>query len=163
MDDGSVQCHDDRRERIWVRRGICRPCGRPSRSCPIGSLRPGTTPCVADNRPASGSPPATPPSKPRPTAKIRPVCPIPLPCADGHNGDCSACAAGSRSEPGASAFCEHPPSLPGIWARSAVFCPSRQEVRESNGSRRTETADSAAGVSASSRLATGPAISASAA
>ena len=37
----------------------------------------------------------------------------------------------------------HPPSLPGISTQAAVFCRSRQEVRESPGARRFETADSA--------------------
>ena len=55
-----------------------------------------------------------------------------------------------------SAFCGHPPSLPGIWARSAVFCRSRQEVRESSSSRRVETADSAAGLSAGSSIGSRP-------
>ena len=80
------------------------------------------------------SPPATPSSKPHLTARNRPACRMPLPCAAGRNGDYSACGAGSRPEPKAGTFCEHPPSLPGISARSAVFCPSRQEVHESAGS-----------------------------
>src|SRR6266576_2245067 len=88
-------------------------------------------------------------------AKPRRTCPIHAPCADGHNGDWSACGAGSRLESKTSTFCGHPPSSPGIWARSAVFCPSRQEVRESSSSRRVETADSAAGLSTSSGLAAG--------
>src|ERR1700682_5199872 len=56
----------------------------------------------------------------------------------------------------AALLCGHPPSLPGICARSAVFCGSRQEVRESPSSRRVEAADSSAGLSAGSGLAPGP-------
>ena len=40
-----------------------------------------------------------------------------------------------RPEFGASTFCEHPPSLPGISARPAVFCGSRQAVRDSKSAR----------------------------
>jgi hypothetical protein len=50
----------------------------------------------------------------------------------------------------------HPPSSPGIGARSAVLCPWRRTVRESKGTRRTETADSAVGLPACPRLASSP-------
>ena len=131
--------------------------GRPSPSCPIGWRRPGTTACTVGNSPAIGSPPVSLPSKQHPTAKIRHACPIHPSCADGHNGDCSACGFGSGPELKASTFCGHPPSLPGIWARSAVFCRSRQEVREPTSSRPVEARDSSAGISAGSGLAAGPA------
>ena len=118
------QCHDDQHERIWVRRGICRAVQEDLHDLArlAGAIR-HTTACIADSRLVSGSPPAILPSKPRRTAKIRRACPIHPPCADGRSVDCSACGAGSRPEPSkSSTFCGHPPSLPGIWARSAVFC-----------------------------------------
>ena len=116
--------------------------GRPSRSCPIGWRHPATTAFTAGSRPVSASPPVILPSKPHRTAKTQHACPIHPPCVDGRNGGWSACGAGSRPESKTSTFCGHPPSSPGIWARSAVFCRSRQEVRESSRSRRVETADS---------------------
>ena len=122
--------------------------GRLSRFCPIGWLQPGTTAFTAGSSLASGSPPAILPSKLHRTARIQRACPIPPPCAGGLNGDSSACGAGLRLEPSVRSFYEHPPSLPGISARSAVFCQSRQEVRESSNARRIETADSVDGLSA---------------
>ena len=124
---------------------VCR-AGRPSPSCPIGWRRPGTIACGVDSNPASGLPWVIRSSKQRRTAKIRHACPIHPPCADGRNGDYSVCGAGRELALKANTFCRRPPSLPGIWARSAVFCRSRPEVRESPSSRRVETADSAAGL-----------------
>ena len=157
MDDASVQPTMTGKNAFGCVAESVSPAGRPSRSCPIGWRRPDTTPCVADNRHVSESSPASPSSKRCLTAKIRTVCRIPLLCADGHNGDCSACGAGSRSEPAATTFCGHPPSSPGIWAHSAVFCPSRQEVRESRSSRPVERTDSLDGLSARTGLAPGAA------
>src|SRR2546422_7218535 len=37
-----------------------------------------------------------------------------------------------------STFCIHPPSLPGILARFAIFCRWRQKVHDPPGSRRSE-------------------------
>jgi len=94
MDSGSAS-HDDCHERIWVRARICHPCNRTFTSCPIGWRRPGTTACTAGNRPA--------PHRRRASASCTAV-PDPArlrihpPCADGHNGDCSACGAGYRPE-----------------------------------------------------------------
>src|ERR1035438_2501359 len=122
--------------------------GRRLRSCPIGWRQLATTAFPAGSRPVNTSPPVILPSKPHRTAKTRRTCPINLPCADGRIGDSSACGAGLRLEPSARSFYEHPPSLPGISARSAVFCQSRQEVRESSNARRIETADSVDGLSA---------------
>jgi len=129
--------------------------GRLLPSCPIRWRPPATTAFTAGSRPVSASPPVIRPSKPRHTAKIQDVCPIHLPSVDGRYGGSSACGAGSRPESKTSTFCGHPPSSPGIWAPSAVFCQSRQEARESTRSRRVETADSSAGLSASPRLAAG--------
>ena len=68
------------------------------------------TACIADSRPVSASPQVIPSSKPHRTAKIRSACPIPPPCADGHNGDCSAYAAGLR--PGRdAAYFFRPPTI----------------------------------------------------
>ena len=120
--------------------------GEPSRSCPIGWHRQQLSACIADNRPANGWPTVALPSKPHLTAKIHPVCPIPLPCADGRNDDCSPYGAGLRPKPMARTVCGHPPSLPGTWGRCAVFCRWRHEVRESPGSPRVETADFAVGL-----------------
>jgi len=131
--------------------------GGPSRSCPFGSHRQRHSACIADSRPANGSPTVTPPSKPHLTAKIRPVCPIPLPCADGRNDVCLPYAAGLSAEPRARTFCGHPPSLPGTSGRCALFCRWRQEVRESAGAPRLETADSAIELSTGARLAPGAA------
>jgi hypothetical protein len=83
----------------------------------------------------SGSPRENPSSKPHRTAKIRPVCRILLPCADGCNGDCLVFAAGLRPDAVTYTFYGHPPSLPGISAQSAVFCGSRQAARDSNSAR----------------------------
>ena len=52
-----------------------------------------------------------------------------------------------------STFCSHPPSLPGILARFAIFCRWRQRVRDPPGSRRAKTPDFAAGLFAVSSLA----------
>ncbi len=106
--------------------------------------------CAADSRRVSGSPPEIPSSKPHRTAKIRPVCQIPPPCADGHTGDCSASAAGLRPDRPALLFLRAPTIL--AWDLGALcrILPSRQEVRESSSSRRVETADSVAGLSAGS-------------
>jgi len=129
--------------------------GRLLPSCPIRWRHPAPTAFTAGSRPVSASPPVTRPSKPHHTAKTQDVCPIHPPSVDGRNGGSSACGAGSRPESKTSTFCRRPPSSPGIWTLSAVFCRSRQEVRESTRSRRVETADSSAGVSAGPRLATG--------
>src|SRR5450759_816630 len=59
-------------------------------------------------------------------------------------------AAATRRRRRANQPCRRPPSLPGISARSAVFCPSRQEVHESANSRRLETTDSLDGLSSTS-------------
>jgi len=88
------QAHDDRHEHIWVRRGICHPCGRPSRSCPIGSHLQHRSACIAGNRPVRASPQAIPLSKQRRPAKIRRARPIHPRFADGHIGVCTACALG---------------------------------------------------------------------
>lgn len=133
------------------------PAERRSRSCPIGWCLLGISACVVDNRPVSTSRLVILSSKLHPSAKIRRAHPIHPPCADGHYGDCSACAAGSRPAPSTNTSCGRPPLLPGISARSAVFCRSRQEVRESPSSRRFETADSANGLSAGAGLAPGAA------
>jgi hypothetical protein len=128
--------------------GAASRAGRPSQFCLIGWLQPGTTAFTAGSSLASGSPPAILPSKLPRSARIQRACPTPPPFADGLSGACSACGAGSRSESQTRTFCRHPPSPPGISARSAVFCRSRQEVRESSISRRVETADSVIGLSA---------------
>ena len=105
--------------------------------------------CVADSRPVSGSPPAIPSSKPRRTAKIRSRLPDPSTVRRWAQRRLLSvwCWVKAGRRP-TRTFCGHPPSLPGISARSAVFCRSRQEVRESSSSRRVETADSVAGLSA---------------
>jgi len=133
------------------------PAVRPSPSCPIGSLRRRRSACIADNRPVRASPQVIPLNKQRRTAKIRRARPILPLCADGHIGVCSACTPGGGPEPSAITFCGRPPSLPGIWALSAVFCRSRQEVRESRSSRRLKRTDSLDGLSARAGLASGPA------
>ena len=91
---------------------------RPSRSCPIGWRRSAHYSCVADSRLGSASPPVTPWSKPRRTARIRRACPIHRPCADGHNGDCSACAAGRGPELPAQHFLRAPTIL--AWDLGAL-------------------------------------------
>ena len=128
---------------------------RPLQSCPIGWRLRGISACVAASRPVSASPQATPLSKQHRTAKIHRARPIHPLCADGRNVACSACAVGLRPARLPRTFFDRPPSLPGIWARSAVFCPSRQEVRESQSSRRLKTADSLDGLSACPGLAPG--------
>src|SRR4029077_7542554 len=130
---------------------------RRSQSCQIGWHLRDISVCVADNKPVRTSPQGIRLNKHHRTAKIRRAHPIHPPCADGHYGDYSACAAGCRPEPWANTFCGCPPSLPGISARSAVFCRSRQEVRESSSSRRFETADSVNRLSAGAGLAPGAA------
>src|SRR4051794_678181 len=52
-------------------------------------------------------------------------------------------------------FLQHPPSLPGICAPSALCSGSRQKVRESQGTGRVEAADFVAGVFAGPGLAAG--------
>ena len=92
MDGGSVQ--------PMMTGGSAFGCGaesvgrarRPSRLCRIGWRRPGTTPSIATNRPvriaAGESAEQAAPHCKDPT-RLR----IPIACADGHNGDCSACGA----------------------------------------------------------------------
>ncbi len=63
-------------------------------------------------------------------------------------------------DPEANTFSRRPPSLPGICPRCAVFCRSRQEVRESSSSRRVEAADPAAGLSAELMIGIRPDVSA---
>jgi hypothetical protein len=87
---------------------------RPSPPCPIGWRRRRPSACTAGSRPVSTLPPVILPSKPHRTVKTRRTCPIHPPCADGHNGDGSACGAGSRPESETRTFCGHPPSSPGI-------------------------------------------------
>ena len=146
------QSHDQRREALWVRRGFCQPCRKtftilPDWVSPFGRY---TVQCRQESCERITR-------KLRRSAKIRHACPIHRPCADGCIGGFSPCGAGCGPELKASICCGRPPSSPGIWSPSAVFCRSRQGVRESSGSRRIKAAGSAAGLSSGSRLATGPA------
>ncbi len=61
MDGDSATAHDDRHERIWVRRGICRSVREDLHDLArlAGAVRRPSA-CVADNRLVSASPPASP-------------------------------------------------------------------------------------------------------
>jgi len=108
---------------------------RPSRSCPIGWRLRRISACVADSRPVRASPRVLPLSRPRRTAKIRRARPIHQPC--GRWARRRLLSLWSWLTIGAMGciFSGRPPSLPGISARSAVFCQSRQKVHDSNGAR----------------------------
>ena len=143
--------HDDRHECIWVRRGICQPCRKtftilPDWLAPSGhySLRCRQQACeriAAGDTAEQAAPHCKDPSRLPDPSTVRRWAQRRL-----LSVWCWVQAGSCRR----ALFARHPPSLPGIWARSAVFCRSRQEVRESPGSRRVETADSAAGLSAGS-------------
>jgi Domain of unknown function (DUF6431)/CHC2 zinc finger len=139
---------DDRHDRIWVRRGVCQPCQKTFTVLPdwLAPSAPFTLHCrqQACEHLAAGETA----EQSAPHCKDPTHLPDPSTCVDGRSGDSSACGAGSRLESKTSIFCG-PPSLRGIWARSAVFCRWRQEVHESSSSRRVETADFAAGLSPS--------------
>ena len=83
-----------RNGRIWTGAGPeanahrSRASQADDRVCPTGHSLLSNASRVAE------SAPVTLPSKQHRTAKIRHACPIHRPCADGHNGDCSACGAG---------------------------------------------------------------------
>jgi hypothetical protein len=130
---------------------------RPLRSCRIGWRLAQPSACVAGNRPVSGSWSALPSSKQCHTARICLALPIHPRCAVGHSFECSPFTAGRRPEQSAASFCKLPPSLPGISGHSAVFCHSRQEVRDSPSSRRSKAADSTAALSTWARLVSGAA------
>jgi len=106
--------HDDRHERIWVRRGICRPCRKTFTALPhwLAPSAPFSLHCrqQACEHIAAGDTA----EQAAPHVKTRRTCPIYPPCADGHNGDWSACGAGSRPESETRTFWGHPPSSPGI-------------------------------------------------
>ena len=125
------------------------PAGRPSPSCPIGwrRRRHYTLHCrqQACEHIAAGETA----EQAAPHCKDPTRLPDPSTVRRWVQRRLTACGAGSRAECNTRTFCSRPPSLPGISARSAVFCPSRQEVHESSSSRRVETADSTAGLSAS--------------
>ena len=129
---------------------------RHSRCCLIGWLLPDITAYSAGSRPVKVWQAVIPLNKPHRIAKISHARPIHRRSAAGHNGECSACGAGLQLQRTSTfTLCNCPPSLPGIWAQSAVFCRSRHEVRESSSSRRVEARDSAAGLSTGTRLVPG--------
>jgi hypothetical protein len=78
------RAHDERRENIWLRRGICHPCGKTFTSLPDWLAA-----CVAGNWPVRASPRVIPLSKQRRTEKIRRARPIRPHRANGHIGVCS--------------------------------------------------------------------------
>ena len=133
---------------------------RLSRCCPIGRHRRGSTASTAGNKPGScGAHPAVAGNdrfQMSPMPRGRQTHP---PCDAGPDA-CSTwglCWQPSSGRLPAGAPRSLPPSLPGTGRRSAVFCLSRQEVREPPGSRRVKTADFAAGLSTGSGLAAEPA------
>ena len=126
---------------------------RPSPSCPTGWHLPGTSACIVDNTPASGSALATLRSKRFRTVRIRHAYPIHRPCAAGRGVGCSAYGAGLRRAFEANVFFSHPPSLLGILARFAIFCRWKQKVHDPPGSRPAKTRNSVAGLFAGSSLA----------
>ena len=86
--------HDDQRECIWVRRGICRPCGKtftilPDWLAPSGHY---TLRCrqQACERIAAGESA----EQAAPHCKDPTRSPDPQLCADGYDAACSVCGAG---------------------------------------------------------------------
>src|SRR5215470_15627632 len=130
------QAYDEGHDWIWIRRGVCRPCGLtftilPHWSPPYGhySFR-----CREQAWEATATTAALGSSRfRRPKTPI--ACPIRPPCGAGPGAGCSACTAVWRllgsAGPTGDSFCVRPPSLPGIGRPSAVFCQPRQEVHES--------------------------------
>ena len=118
MDGDAVRATMTSTNAIWVRRGICEPCGKTFTILPDWLAPSGTTAFTAGSRPASGSPPVILPSKLHRTAKIQHACPIHPPCAGGLNGDCSACGAGSRPAVKAEHFLRTPTIL--AWDLGAL-------------------------------------------
>ena len=151
------QAHDEHHEHIWVRRGVCHPCGKTFTILPdwLAPAAPFSLHCrqqACESIAAGAS-----------VEQAAPHCQDPSRLPDpstlrrwAHRRLRSVCCwlkAGAIGD----YFYGSPPSLPGIWTRSAVFCPSRQEVRESRSSRRVERTDSLDGLSACAGLAPGAA------
>ena len=96
MDGVFRQAHDERHEHIWVRRGICHPCGKTFTIMPDW---PGAGGCLlvccagsrlVESIAAGDSVEQAAPHCQDPSALAR----IHPRCADGHIGACSACAVG---------------------------------------------------------------------
>ena len=92
---------------------FCQPCGKTfTIFARLASAVRASTACSVDGSPASGSAladsaeQAAPHCKDPDTLALRSI----HLCADGHNGDCSACGVGSGSELKTSTFCGPPPS-----------------------------------------------------
>ncbi len=135
---------------------------RHSLSCPVGRCPMGITRCVADNKPGTPSAVAVKNgSRPRLCAKIPLVCQIPVRFVAGLGAEWSASGVRQKPACGATAlgkFCGHPPSLPGIGRRRAVFCCWRESRHELAGSRLTQTADPAVGLPTRTRMEGSPPV-----
>ncbi len=93
---------------------------RPSRSCPIGSLRRVQLALLKRSAGVRASPQVIPWSKRRRTAKIRHARPIHPLCADGHYRRLSACACWVKKTSPITFYGSKHQSLRGIWPSHAL-------------------------------------------